>query len=69
MEAEEVGRCNWQWKQSKVEHSEFANEFHMTVLANGQIKDALGVGDINLGMRNRSSILDILYWNAAEERK
>ena len=38
--AEEVGRCNWQWKQSKVEQSEFANEFHITILANGQIKDA-----------------------------
>ena len=25
------------------------------------------VGDVNLGMRSRSPILDILYWNAAEE--
>lgn len=24
------------------------------------------VGDIGLGMRSRSSILEILYWNAAE---
>lgn len=60
-EAGEVGRCNLLQKQFKAEQSDMLMNFMWEFKKMAKLRLSPSVGDICLGRRIRSSVLDMLY--------